>query len=190
MADRSADYREFYRKAKEIHMPVSPETGKLLYMLARATRATSIVEFGTSFGISTIHLAAAVRDNGGGRLIGRRPRADQARSRARQPRGGRPRRPRRDPRRRRARDVRTRSAGIDRHRAARRPASCCTRRSSISSHRGFGAGAFVVADNADASPDYISRVRAPGGGFPVGSVRGRRLSSRSRSRSPISSVRE
>ena len=29
-----------------------------------------MVEFGTSFGISTIHLAAAVRDNGAGRVIG------------------------------------------------------------------------------------------------------------------------
>jgi predicted O-methyltransferase YrrM len=28
-----------------------------------------IVEFGTSVGISTLHLAAALRDNGGGRLI-------------------------------------------------------------------------------------------------------------------------
>jgi predicted O-methyltransferase YrrM len=28
------------------------------------------VEFGTSFIISTTHLAAAVRDNGGGRVIG------------------------------------------------------------------------------------------------------------------------
>ena len=31
--------------------------------------ARTIVEFGTSFGISTLHLAAALRDNGGGRLI-------------------------------------------------------------------------------------------------------------------------
>jgi predicted O-methyltransferase YrrM len=38
-------------------------------MLARATNARSIVEFGTSFGLSTLHLAAALRDNGGGRLI-------------------------------------------------------------------------------------------------------------------------
>jgi predicted O-methyltransferase YrrM len=38
-------------------------------MLARACKAGSIVEFGTSFGISTLHLAAALRDNGGGRLI-------------------------------------------------------------------------------------------------------------------------
>ena len=33
------------------------------------TLATGIVEFGTSFGLSTLHLAAALRDNGGGRLI-------------------------------------------------------------------------------------------------------------------------
>lgn len=70
MADGRRDYRGFYKKMNEIHMPVSRETGKLLYMLARATRATSIVEFGTSFGLSTIHLAAALRDNGGGKLIG------------------------------------------------------------------------------------------------------------------------
>ncbi len=70
MADRNADYRGFFHRVKDIHMAVSPETGMLLYMLARATRAKAIVEFGTSFGISTIHLAAALRDNGGGRLIG------------------------------------------------------------------------------------------------------------------------
>ena len=50
-------------------LPVSRATGALLYMLARSCRARSIVEFGTSFGISTLHLAAALRDNGGGRLI-------------------------------------------------------------------------------------------------------------------------
>jgi predicted O-methyltransferase YrrM len=38
-------------------------------MLARSMRARSIVEFGTSFGVSTLHLAAALRDNDGGRLI-------------------------------------------------------------------------------------------------------------------------
>ncbi|MFD2136695.1 O-methyltransferase [Novosphingobium resinovorum] len=38
-------------------------------MLARFGNARSIVEFGTSFGISTLHLAAAIRDNGGGRVI-------------------------------------------------------------------------------------------------------------------------
>jgi predicted O-methyltransferase YrrM len=38
-------------------------------MLTRSCDARTIVEFGTSFGISTLHLAAALRDNGGGRLI-------------------------------------------------------------------------------------------------------------------------
>ena len=50
--------------------PISADTGRLLYLLARSMRARCIVEFGTSFGISTLHLAAALRDNGGGRLIG------------------------------------------------------------------------------------------------------------------------
>jgi predicted O-methyltransferase YrrM len=70
MTDRGPDYVAFYGNAREIHMPVSPETGRLLYMLVRSTRAKVVVEFGTSFGISTIHLAAGLRDNGGGRLIG------------------------------------------------------------------------------------------------------------------------
>ena len=64
-----ADYRELYANLKECALPVSPETGRLLYMLAVSTGARSIVEFGTSFGLSTLHLAAALRDNGGGRLI-------------------------------------------------------------------------------------------------------------------------
>jgi len=59
----------FYTRAKDFPLAVSPETGALLYMLARSTGARTIVEFGTSFGISTLHLAAALRDNGGGRLI-------------------------------------------------------------------------------------------------------------------------
>jgi predicted O-methyltransferase YrrM len=63
------DYREMYERMKDFHLAVSPETGTLLYMLARSTKACSVVEFGTSFGISTLHLAAALRDNGGGRII-------------------------------------------------------------------------------------------------------------------------
>lgn len=47
----------------ELYIPVSPEGGRLLYTLVRASRPATVVEFGTSFGISTIHLAAAVRDN-------------------------------------------------------------------------------------------------------------------------------
>ncbi|MBO1326296.1 O-methyltransferase, partial [Acetobacter sp. TBRC 12305] len=63
------DYVQFYGLAKDLWLPVSRETGRLLYMLARTMKAQHIMEFGTSFGISTIHLAAALRDNGGGRLI-------------------------------------------------------------------------------------------------------------------------
>ncbi|MBV1834500.1 O-methyltransferase [Novacetimonas pomaceti] len=63
------DYLKFYGLAKDLWLPVSRGTGTLLYMLARAMQARNIVEFGTSFGISAIHLAAALRDNGGGRLI-------------------------------------------------------------------------------------------------------------------------
>ena len=54
---------------QEIYIPISPEAGRLLYALIRAARPSTVVEFGTSFGISTIHLAAAVRDNGAGRVV-------------------------------------------------------------------------------------------------------------------------
>jgi predicted O-methyltransferase YrrM len=63
------EYLEFYGQMKDVPLPVSRETGLLLYMLARSCHARAIVEFGTSFGISTLHLAAALRDNGGGCLI-------------------------------------------------------------------------------------------------------------------------
>lgn len=64
------DYLTFYAREKHRYLEVSPDTGTLLYQLARASRARSIIEFGTSFGISTIYLASALRDNGGGHLIG------------------------------------------------------------------------------------------------------------------------
>jgi predicted O-methyltransferase YrrM len=51
------------------YIPVTPEAGRLLYSLVRATRPATIVEFGMSFGISAIHLASAVRDNGSGRVV-------------------------------------------------------------------------------------------------------------------------
>jgi predicted O-methyltransferase YrrM len=44
--------------------------GRLLYSLVRSTGARSIVEFGTSFGLSTLYLAAALKDTGGGQIIG------------------------------------------------------------------------------------------------------------------------
>ena len=37
--------------------------------MVRATRPELVVEFGTSLGLSTIHLASAVRDNGSGRVV-------------------------------------------------------------------------------------------------------------------------
>jgi predicted O-methyltransferase YrrM len=61
-AERSEAMSEFY-------IPVTPEAGRLLYSLVRATRPNTIVEFGMSFGISAIHLAAGVRDNGAGRVV-------------------------------------------------------------------------------------------------------------------------
>jgi predicted O-methyltransferase YrrM len=63
------DYRDLYGRLKDVPLAISRETGSLLYMLARSSSARTIVEFGTSFGISTLHLAAALRDNGGGHLI-------------------------------------------------------------------------------------------------------------------------
>lgn len=63
------EYLDLYGRLKDLWLPVSEKTGTLLYMLARGSGARSIVEFGTSFGISTLHLAAALRDNGGGRLV-------------------------------------------------------------------------------------------------------------------------
>ncbi len=55
---------------KHACISIAPETGRFLYLTARAAQAQQIVEFGTSFGISTIYLAAAINDNGGGTLIG------------------------------------------------------------------------------------------------------------------------
>jgi predicted O-methyltransferase YrrM len=52
-----------------VYMPVSVAGGDLLYSLGRASRPDTIVEFGTSFGISTIYLAAAVADNGKGHVF-------------------------------------------------------------------------------------------------------------------------
>jgi predicted O-methyltransferase YrrM len=63
------EYLELYGHMRDFPLAVSRETGALLYMLARGCGARTIVEFGTSFGISTLHLAAALRDNGGGFLI-------------------------------------------------------------------------------------------------------------------------
>lgn len=69
---RGKDFAETMTPAsmKECYIPVSREQGELLYLTIRSLNAKNIVEFGTSFGISTIYLAAAVKDNGGGTVIG------------------------------------------------------------------------------------------------------------------------
>jgi predicted O-methyltransferase YrrM len=71
MLDRlaNADAQERADALSEFYLPVTPEAGRLLYSLVRATRPNTIVEFGMSLGISAIHLAAAVRDNGTGRVV-------------------------------------------------------------------------------------------------------------------------
>ncbi|MCV7346368.1 O-methyltransferase [Mycolicibacterium rhodesiae] len=63
---------------KDVYMSVSGVGGQLLYLLARATGARNVVEYGTSFGVSTIHLASAVRDNGGGLVITTEMQQDKA----------------------------------------------------------------------------------------------------------------
>ena len=63
------EYLDFYGRLKDLWLAVSRETGVMLYMQARSSGARTIVEFGTSFGVSTLYLAAALRDNGGGRII-------------------------------------------------------------------------------------------------------------------------
>jgi hypothetical protein len=58
-----ADYAEY-------GFSIYPVQGDLIYLLCRAMRATRVVEFATSVGMSTLYFAAAVRDNGGGTVIG------------------------------------------------------------------------------------------------------------------------
>ncbi|MEE6178944.1 O-methyltransferase [Mycobacterium sp. 050134] len=67
--DRPMNAWERAEAMSEFYIPVTPDAGRLLYSLVRATRPATVVEFGMSFGISAIHLAAGVRDNGTGRVV-------------------------------------------------------------------------------------------------------------------------
>jgi predicted O-methyltransferase YrrM len=69
VAEERRDVRSFYYGYVGNFLNVAAEYGRFLYQCARARRAARIVEFGTSMGISTIYLAAALRDMGGGHLI-------------------------------------------------------------------------------------------------------------------------
>lgn len=78
MAEERRDLRGVYRGYVDNFLNVTPEYGRFLYQCARVREATCIVEFGTSMGISTIYLAAALRDMGGGHLIGTELEPDKA----------------------------------------------------------------------------------------------------------------
>ena len=51
-----------WERLKDFYLPVSREQGVFLYQTVRAIGARRVIEFGTSFGVSTIYLAAALRD--------------------------------------------------------------------------------------------------------------------------------
>jgi predicted O-methyltransferase YrrM len=158
------DYRSFYSRAKDVYLAVSRETAILLYMLARNAKARTIVEFGTSFGISTLHLAAALKDNGGGRLIGSEFESSKV-VRARENiaaaglsdlvdiREG-------DALETLARDL-PESIDLVLLDGAK---SLYPRVLSLLEPR-LRAGALIVGDNADMSPEYLAHVRAPGAGY-------------------------
>jgi predicted O-methyltransferase YrrM len=67
---RTTDEGRLSRRMRSTYLPVSRSQGHMLYLIARSIDARRIVEFGTSFGISTLYLASAVKDNGGGVVIG------------------------------------------------------------------------------------------------------------------------
>jgi predicted O-methyltransferase YrrM len=62
MAERRAALSEAF-------IPVSPDAGRFLYALVRGSMPGTVIEFGTSFGISTIYIAAAIRDRGAGIVV-------------------------------------------------------------------------------------------------------------------------
>ncbi|PPQ16478.1 methyltransferase [Bradyrhizobium sp. AC87j1] len=158
------EYRDLYGRLKDAPLAVSRETGQLLYMLARSSRARVIVEFGTSFGISTLHPAAGLRDNGGGHLITSEFEPSKAaRARENLIAGGLI-----DLVEIREGDaLKTLSAdlpdAIDLVLLDGAKALYPEILDLLEDH--LGPGAIIVADNADDSPDYLARVRAPGSGY-------------------------
>ena len=56
------------------------DKAEFCYSLCRSLDARRVVEVGTSFGVSTLYLAAAVRDNGGGLVIGTEHEAQKAKA--------------------------------------------------------------------------------------------------------------
>jgi len=158
------DYLDFYGRLKDLPLSVSRETGALLYMLARGCGARTIVEFGTSFGISSLHLAAGLRDSGGGRLITCEFEPSKvARARNNLTEGG-------------LIDlVEIREGDALETLSVDLPATIdlllldgakalYPEILSLVESR-LRRGAFIVADNADDSPEYLARVRSPASGY-------------------------
>jgi predicted O-methyltransferase YrrM len=158
------EYKAFYGRAKDAYLAVSQETGRLLYLLARSSRAKAVVEFGTSFGLSTLFLGAALRDNGGGRVIS----AEMESSKAAKAREN------------------FRAAGLADLIEVREGDALTTLAADLPEQIDMlvldGAkglypkildaiephmreGALVVADNADMAPKFLARVRAPNSGY-------------------------
>jgi len=164
MMRSKTDYLDFYGRLKDAPLAVSRETGALLYMLARGCGARNVVEFGTSFGLSTLHLAAALRDSGGGGLITTEFEPSKvARARDNLAAGG-------------LVDL----VDIREGDALQTLAANLPERVDLLLLDGAKAlypeildlvqdrlrpGAFLVADDADKSPEYLARVRSPGGGY-------------------------
>jgi len=158
------EYLNLYHRLKDVPLPVSRQTGELLYMLARGCRARNIVEFCTSFGISTLYLAAALRDNGGGHLITSEFEPSKvARARDHLEQGG-------------LLDLVDIRAGD----ALETLATDLPEQIDLLLLDGAKAlypeilglvrsrlrpGALVIADNADMNPDYVALVRSPASGF-------------------------
>jgi len=69
MLKRKLDWDRLEHRFTDLYLAMDPDNGLLCYLLLRALRARRVVELGTSMGVSTIYLAAAVRDNGGGIVV-------------------------------------------------------------------------------------------------------------------------
>jgi predicted O-methyltransferase YrrM len=158
------DHRAFYTRMKDEPLAVSRETARLLYMLARSAGARHIVEFGTSFGISTLHLAAALRDTGGGKVITTEFEPSKAaRARAHFAEAGL------------ADLIELREGDALETLARDLPATIDL--VLLDGAKGLypavlalledrlKPGALILADNADMCPDYLARVRAAGQGY-------------------------
>jgi len=77
--NRVPAWRQIEQYLDDKYICLDPAEGVFCYLIAKAIGARRIVEFGTSFGVSTIYLSMAVRDNGGGLVIGTEVVAEKAR---------------------------------------------------------------------------------------------------------------